>query len=92
MIDNLEWVEAFQDLRDILLDRRFPYGYPSGCRNNQHNVFPFFHYKAFDDHHADKGFAEADAITEERAGILIRYLNQAVVSVSLILGQLRINL
>ena len=87
MVDDLEGVEALEDFRDILFDRSFPDG-DSGCSwDHQDYVFAFFLHKSLDQHQANKGLAETNAVAEEGTRITVGNLHKAVITILLILGK-----
>ena len=87
MVDDLKRVEALQYLRDKPFYRHFPYGYPCRCRNDQYDIFTLLLYETLYQHHSDKGFAQTDTVTKESAGVMLCYLDKAVIAVFLILRQ-----
>ena len=81
--------ESAVEIRQEELNGRSPDIFARCFRREQHNAFAFMHHHALDDHEADVGLAETDAIAKECTPVEPGDLDKVLVGVLLVAGQLR---
>ncbi len=93
VVQNNEVAEvAAANVAQVTADCRLPDRLAAALRDEQKDVLLLLHDEPFDQHQADEGLAETDAVAQERAAVLRRDLDQVLVAVLLVLVEHRIHL
>src|ERR1700722_9092355 len=72
-------------MRQVFLDRPFPYCDAANFRNEERYVLAFLFDQILDQHQTDKSFAEADTVAEEGTAITAGDFEQFMEAVFLVL-------
>ncbi len=87
MVVSDETNEAAVQVRQKSLDNRFPNVLAGGFRREQDDALRLMHHESLDEHQADVGFTESNAIAKKSATVAASDLNEVFVSVALILRE-----